>query len=317
VTVNGTEPHPAPDFRLVVGPDTTTSSVAEAVAKLPSAAVEQDSLEALFPRGPRNGTCRICGTVAEMTEEHMPPRGSFNVQRGREIALDDALGSDELDPPATGRWFQGGIRGYMLCRSCNNATGRWGREYQEWARRAILLLKGLPAPVDELDASHGYSYVQVEFKKVYPARFVRQVIAMMLCVSGSAELGRRHLGLVALALGGPAVPLPPPLRLYFNLYADSTARIAGGPHGQGVYSQEAGEWRWMLEVSFAPLATILLLEGPPDPGLGVDISELTEYELDQRSDLEFDDLLIGFGHRPFPGDYRSRGRLIADQDLES
>jgi hypothetical protein len=79
----------------VVGPDTTTSSVAEPVAKLPSAAVEQDSLEALFPRGPRNGTCRICGTVAEMTEEHMPPRGSFNVQRGREIALDDALGSDD------------------------------------------------------------------------------------------------------------------------------------------------------------------------------------------------------------------------------
>jgi hypothetical protein len=204
----------------------------------------------------------------------------------------------------------------MLCRSCNNATGRWGREYQEWARRAILLFNGLPTPVDELDASDGYPYVSVEFKQVYPARFVRQVIAMMLSVSGSAELGRRHPELVDLALGGPASPLPPPLRLYFNLYPDSTARIAGGPHGQGVYSHEAGAWRWMLEVSFAPLATILLLEGPPDAGLGVEISQLTEWKLDQRSDLKFDDLLIGFGHKPFPGDYRSRGRLIADQDLE-
>jgi hypothetical protein len=316
VSMDGPEPHSAPRFRLVVGPDTRASFVAEAVAKLPSRAAEQDSLEALFPRGPRNGICRICGTVAEMTEEHMPPKGALNVQRGRQVALDDALVSDELDPPVTGSWLQGGIRGYMLCEPCNNTTGRWGREYQEWARRAVLLLKGLPASVEELDESNGYSYVDVEFKNVYPARFVRQVIAMMLCVSGSAALGRRHPELVALALGGPAIPLPPPLRLYFNLYADSTARIIGGPYGQGVYSQEAGEWRWMLEVSFAPLATIMLLEGPSDPGLGMDISELTGYELDQRSNIEFRDLRVGFGHKPFPGDYRSRGRLIADQDLE-
>jgi hypothetical protein len=33
--------------------------------------------------------------------------------------------------------------------------------------------------------------------------------------------------------------------------------------------------------------------------------------------LSSDNLLIGFGHKPFPGDYRSEGRLIADQDLES
>jgi hypothetical protein len=252
-----------------------------------------------------------------MTEEHMPPRGSFNTQRGREIALDDALGSDQLDPPATGRWVQGGIRGYMLCRSCNNATGRWGREYQEWVRRAMLLLNRLPTPIDELDASDGHPYVRVEFKQVYPARFVRQAIAMMLCVSGTAELGRRHPSLVDLALGGPPGPLPPPLRLYLNLYADTTARIVGGPHGQGVYSEEQGAWRWMLEVGFAPLATMLLLAGPPEPGLGVDLSELTEYGLDQRSDLEFDNLLIGFGHTPFPGDYRSRGRILADQHLQA
>jgi hypothetical protein len=188
----------SPDLRLVVGSDARASFVAEAVAKLPARAAERDPLEDLFSRRPRNGTCRICGIAAEMTEEHLPPKGALNVQRGREIALDDALGSDELHVPATGKWLQGGIRGYMLCESCNNTTGRWGREYQEWARRAILLIKDLPIPVDELDAAADYPYLQVEFKKVYPARFVRQVIAMVLCVSGAAELGYRHPELVAL-----------------------------------------------------------------------------------------------------------------------
>lgn len=90
LTVDGTEPHSKPDVRLVVGPATTASFVTEAVEKLPRTAAEQGPSEALIPSGPRNGTCRICGTTTEMTEEHMPPRGSFNTQRGREIALDDA-----------------------------------------------------------------------------------------------------------------------------------------------------------------------------------------------------------------------------------
>lgn len=307
-------PQPDSPFRLVANPAADPAWLNAAVAGLPPAALAGGG-PPLFPPAKHVGACRICGRVTELTEEHLPPRGAFNKQRHQEVPVDEVLGADDLDPEGGGRILQGGIRGYMLCGDCNGFTGRWGREYQGWAGRAFRMIASTgkaPADIDETD---GYPYIAAAFLNVYPGRFIRQVLSMMLSISGSPELGERYPQLRELVLGGPPRQLPDPLRVYLNLYAHHVSRIAGGRAGQGRFDADQGVWRWLLEVSFVPLSTILVINGPPDPELGLDITSFTECDPDVKSaEIDFEGLRIGFGHKPFPGDFRTKGQLLAQRD---
>lgn len=274
----------------------------------------EEAGEELFPPGPRQGNCRICGTFADLTEEHLPPRGAFNNRRGRDVPVEALLGREELDDPEEGRWVQGGIRGHVLCHACNNRTGRFGREYQEWAGRAMYLLSRQPILPPEVDERAGWpSFPSVTFERVYPGRLVRQVLSMMLTISASPSLARRYPDLAELALGEAPRPLPEPLRLYFLLYGDYRGRIVGGPQGQIWFDGDGQVLRRVLSIDFPPLAFILSIAGPPIEDVGVDISVFSEYALDRRCDVTFTDLQLGFGHKPWPCDYRTKGQLIADR----
>ena len=309
---------PANGFRLVSGHGASPEQIESVLAKVPAAAVSGSGETEMFPTKRHVGPCRICGTVTELTEEHIPPRGAFNKQRMEAFGLDELLGREDLEPPTNGQVSQGGIRGYVLCEPCNNLTGtRWGREYQEWAYRGAMAIQATGKTPSEIDEFDGYPYQGVGFRNVYPGRFVRQVISHMLSISAGPELGERFPDLRELALGGDPRELPDPLRIYLNLYAHNAARIAGGPTGQGTYSGTEDVWRWLLELSFAPLSTILLIDGPPDPYLGIDITDFTTIDVDAKSDeiRAEDGILIGFGHKPFPGDFRTKGQLLAQRDL--
>lgn len=247
-----------------------------------------------------------------MTEEHLPPRGAFNKEPGREIDPFRFIGTDSLDVPEDGLIVQGGIRGYMFCASCNHP--KWAREYQEWARRAYQLLVTQDQKPPEVDLEPGFPVIgRTTFKKVYPGRMIRQVLSMMAAISGSADLTDAYPVIRDLVLGGPPRPLPDPLRVHFLLYGDNTSRIAGGPTGQAIFDIETGTLRRVISVDFRPMAFVLTLEGPPHDQ-GVDISAFTEVDVSERQDVEFVDLPLGFGHKPLPLDYRTRGQILAEGD---
>lgn len=297
---------------FVAHPNAALDDLAELVGPVS----DRETGEPLFPSEAFEGRCRICGKIALLTEEHLPPRGAFNKGRGRSPGLEELLGREDVDPPDTGVMEQGGVRGFMLCGSCNNYTGtRWSREYQEWARRAALALASVPGGIAAVDAAVGFpGWDELTFKSVYPARYVRQVLSMMLSISGSSELGDRLPVLRRLVLGGDPEPLPEPVRLYMLIVAGPMARIAGGPDGQLWVDLEARARRRVLAVDFPPLAHTMIVEGNPAPELGVDISTLTEYELDTRTDVSFKEIPLGFTYKPWPTDYRSRGQLLRDRE---
>lgn len=302
---------------FVAHPDLDKREVARALAMLDEADGAMTEATDLFPAEPHEGPCRICGEEKVLdAQEHVPPRGAFNKHRGREVDVVGSVGSDSLDEEPSGRVIQGGVRGYTICGECNNLTGaRYGREYQEWARWGIAALRSTGMTPAEIDEVVGYPTVDVGFRDVYPGRFIRQVLSLMLSISGSPALGERYPDVRDLVLAGAPRALPEPLRIYFNLYADGRSRIAGGPNGHAWFSHEEDVWRRILKVSFPPLSTILLIEGPPDPSLGVDITLMTEMDVDARAgEVHFEGLLIGFGHKPFPGDFRTRGQLISQRD---
>jgi hypothetical protein len=269
----------------------------------------------LLPSQPLEGPCRICGRVAMLTEEHIPPRGAYNRGRGRTPNVRDQLGNDELDPPDSGPFFQGGISGYVLCEPCNNTTGtRWARAYQDFAQRGVALLSGVPGGIAAVATQAGYpGWDEIIFKDVYPGRYVRQVISMMLGISGDASLSERFPELRRLALGGDPEPLTAPLRLYMQVFGGPAARYVGGPSGALWVDLSSRTKRRVLQIDHPPLGHVLLVDGPPAEGLGIDISSLTEHEVDRKAHLTFEGMPLGFAYKPWPTDYRSRGQIIAER----
>ena len=279
----------------------------------PAILTSEDKNE-LLPSKKHTGPCRICGQVAELTKEHIPPRSAFNKGRGVLSMGDELLKDGLFAEQSEGTQIQGGSSGYMLCESCNNFTGtRFGREYQEWALRAagsISHIHNNQRSLEEIDELDGHNPVDATFRAVYPGRFIRQVISMMLCISGGPELSTRYPDLRELVLGGEPRTLPDPLKIYLDFYAGPVSRFAGGTYGQGIIRDDV--LRWVLQLSFPPLSLVMILDGPPDPSLGCDITWFTECAPDQRANVEFTELIIGFGHSNAPADFRTTGQINAE-----
>ncbi|MGE0308296.1 MAG: hypothetical protein AB7Q27_21350 [Acidimicrobiia bacterium] len=301
--------------RFIVAAPGTPLEVMEGALKIawPDDMTEERDGE-LLPREPRDGTCRICGLVGPLTAEHLPPRGAFNKGRGMDVDPKTRIGNDDLDVEVSGPVIQGGVRAFVLCAECNNFTGiRWGREYQGWAGRGYALLSQASPTVDEMDAHAGFPMFDVTFKRVYPGRFIRQVISMMLSISGSDALARRFPVLRDLVLGGPPAEVPHDVRLYLHLYGDATTRVMGGPNGSPGVDLTTGEVRRVLQLDHPPLGLMLQIEGPPMDTGGADVSEFTTIDVDRQQDVSFEELPLGFGHKMWPNEYRTRGQLLANR----
>jgi hypothetical protein len=272
----------------------------------------EDAFEPLMPAKGHVGPCRICGVATVMTEEHLPPKGAFNSGRSRGATLEDWLARSGAGAEPSGRLRQGGNRGAMLCADCNNGTGRFGREYQGWAVAIVDMVRRLPESVDEIDRASTPRGVSIELPRARPARFVRQVIAMMLCVSGSAELAARYPALRDLALGGAPQPMPIGLRLFLTaVYLTPTTRLVGGPTGQLKIDPSEKAGVRVLEIAHIPFAFALLLEGDATMIPGADMGSFVELDLDRVCSVTLEETLLGFGHTPLPLDYRSAGQIEA------
>ncbi len=303
-------------YTLVHHPDADPAELAKILDQIDPEILASEDQGEILPRTRHIGPCRICGQIAELTREHIPPRSAFNKERVVHTAGEELFEDGIMTEPSAGTYIQGGLSGYVLCTSCNNFTGtNYVRAYQEWVREAagcIFHIHDNQLSLDEIDALDGHHPVDATFRQAYPARFIRQVIAMMLCISGGPDLSTRYPDLRELALGGTPRQLPDPLKIYLDLYAGPVARFAGGKFGQGIIRN--GVPRWILQLSFPPLSLLMILDGPPDPSLGCDITWFTECDLDQCEDIEFTEFIIGFGHSAAPTDFRTRGQLNAPRE---
>ena len=145
----------------------------------------------------------------------------------------------------------------------------------------------------------------MDFGMVYPGRFMRQAISMLLSMSGSADLADRFPELRRLALGGDAEPLPAAVHIYLVLYGDPET-VRAGHAVQG--DVERGDLWEVIFIDFPPFGLFAVVDGPP-PDIGVDISPFAEFALDHRLPLTLPFLTLGFGTSTLPCDYRTAGQL--------
>jgi hypothetical protein len=240
-----------------------------------------------------------------MTREHVPPAAVQETGAATEYTLEEWLARSQDDVLPGGTVQQGGVWTRGLCASCNNKTGSWyGNEYRGWVGRAIGILQGLP-PLDELDAQDRIGHVEVRFVDVDPGAFVRQVLSLMCTVSGPWNLAGQHPEIRAMVLDHQPGALPEGMKLHLTLYCGPSSRIAGPSL---LIDRQTRQWRWVLEVAYPPLATLLVLVGDAEPLPLLEISEFTSRAPGGRFDYQAV-IDVGFGHTPLPGDYRPAGAL--------
>lgn len=291
---------------FVVGEGTTAATFpsearAEAMAAAPPGL--RMGRRVLPRRQQEDDECCICGRVEPLSREHVPPRSAGNIGRSRSHSLSEWLARDSLDEVPGGRFEQGGVWGYTLCVDCNSRTGRLSAEYRRWAVMAARLFTDqLPDSLEEIDRSPVTKGVSFRIPHSLPGAFVRQVLSLMCSVAGPWKLAEHYPELRGALLDGDICPLPAELSLGVALCAGPSAFIAG----PSLVLDTAGRWRWIAVMAHPPLAFELQLaasaEKPPSPMC--EIGNFLAVGETARADVDLD-LIIGFTHTMFPGDWRT------------
>ena len=96
--------------------------------------------------------CRVCGQLAPLTFEHVPPRSIGNDRRAEWLGLEQWLARDLETGHSTerGRIQQRGAGAQSFCATCNNNAGvRYVPEFNEWHKRAMGALSSMvPVPMN-------------------------------------------------------------------------------------------------------------------------------------------------------------------------
>lgn len=79
----------------------------------------------IMTKGPKVGACNICGNIALLTEDHIPPKGVSRLSQVAMMNITDLLSASR--PRKSTRYFQNGAKFRTLCAKCNNE--RLGVDY--------------------------------------------------------------------------------------------------------------------------------------------------------------------------------------------
>jgi len=231
----------------------------------------------------KNGFCCICGEYGPLSFEHVPPASAYNKEKYTEHLLLDRLEKKG----SKGIIKQGGIGSYTLCMKCNNNTGSWyGGEYVKWAH--------IGQSIAESPLRHEKS-VHLVLQKVYPLRFLKQVITCFFSVAGEPSgslFARNNPELTNFILDRECKNLSEKYRFFMNLYKRSQSTILRRypiaaklnvtfSPGKGIQVNNA----CVLSEYTHPPFQFVMTEGDLFQG-SLEISNLKQYGYDEQVDLD-------------------------------
>jgi hypothetical protein len=263
----------------------------------------------------QSNICRVCRREhAKLSFEHVPPRAAFNNEATTVYGLDDWLHRDEDGKLSGGRIAQRGAGDETLCEDCNNKTASWyGTELKRAANSGARILR--ESPLDELDASLEYRWADIDFRQSetgpHPLRLIKQIVTMLLATSPIGfSMANPDLG--DFVLDRERTGLPERFQFYLGLFAGPHARSTGFAAVLGV---ERNRVDGLVEVAFPPLAYVMTVDSPDDTAIPTsNITAFVNIGYNQRADVNVE-LLIGFGHTPWPADYRTTAMIERDRTL--
>lgn len=231
----------------------------------------------------------------------MPPEKAFNGTRLRSFGFDDWLKTKGELPETGGKIRQRGFGDYTLCGPCNTNTGAWyGAEYVKWAVALAERLDQIPRPKRK---------VTIRVSNRFPLRFLKQACTMFFSANPPGSFPARYSDLVRFVLNKQSREFPRDIDLCISLYRGPLARIIGVA---GRLEVATGSTDLISEIAFPPFALLLIANSGPSGRLG-SISHFSNYGFGDRADLSLA-VEVGAGNTPYPGDYRSRERVLTDAE---
>jgi hypothetical protein len=254
------------------------------------------------------GTCHVCLRERPLSFEHVPPSAAFNVDKVEVRGLKHWLERDDDGIRLRHVIRQGGFGFRRLCEECNNRTGSWyAAELSGWVQAAVAAIHALP-PLAEMDAQLEDHGVMFHIEGVRPLAMVKQIITMVLVVN-DVEFAVLHPDLRAFVLDRDRIGLHD-VQIYLALYLGPIVRFVGT---SGKANLETSEAFVLSEVAYPPFSYIASFEEPP-PLLNVgNITGFAEIPYTTRATAEIE-LMVGFGHTPLPGDFRTAAQVERDRN---
>jgi hypothetical protein len=243
----------------------------------------------------------VCGRDAGLTFQHLPPKSAFNSDPPRVFGLDEWLGRE--------RDAEGGA--YTLCRACNdNAVAWYLPEFAKWRRAAAELIATGPLDAD-LNGDPRPSWTTAELIGVRPARFLKQAVTMLLAIAPAGFAASEHPALGKYARDAGRTGLPDRYQVYLTLYRGPFARFVGYSAQLDV---DTGRSEELIELAYPPFSCVLSLNGEVAIET-TNISGFADLPVDETCIVDLD-LLNGFGHTPFPGDFRTLAAVERDREAD-
>jgi hypothetical protein len=242
--------------------------------------------------------CRVCGHDAGLSFSN--PVGDASAgDPARVFGLEGWLGSG----PGRGA--------FTLCEDCNATAERWyAPEFTRWAWLASRVIEDGPSPAD-LDASSASTWSTGEFFNVRPARFLKQAMTMLLAIAPAGFGIEEHEPLAAYAADPRRRGLPARYQVYLSLYHGPYARFVGY---SARLNPATGCSEELIELAYPPFSCVVSLAGEAAIET-TNVSDFAELGIDETCIVDLD-LLNGFGHTPYPADFRTSAALASDRVAE-
>jgi hypothetical protein len=241
--------------------------------------------------------CRVCGIDAGLGFGEGKPTSAFKGNPAKLFGFDAWLlrGTNAPGP-------------YTLCDECSDAAARFYLpEFRRWTRMAEDLIARGPAR-EELDADPHPTWATAQLHDVRPARFLKQVITMLLAITPPGFLQRGHIDLGEYARDPSRVGLPPRYQLYLSLFHGPYVRFVGY---SAQLNHETGRTEELIELAHPPFSFVLSLTGDA-PIETTNVTDFTQLRANDMCIVDLD-LLNGFAHTPYPADLRTAAAVTPQQ----
>jgi hypothetical protein len=168
-----------------------------------------------------------------------------------------------------------------------------------WSRVAAdAIAEGVPA--SDLDRVAGPTWTTLELTEARPAVFLKHVVTILLAIAPPGFRSDGHMELAEYARDPRRMRLPARYQFFLSLYHGPNARFVGYSARVEV---ETGRAEELIELAYPPLSCVLSIDSEAAIQT-TNISEFAEVASDEVCVVDLD-LLNGFGHTPFPADFRT------------
>lgn len=161
------------------------------------------------------GPCHICGKIAKLSFEHVPPRSAFNDRPLLYIDVEHLLKNSKSEIKKV-KTHQKGSGRHSLCERCNNLTGAWyGSAFVDWAYQGMRILHH----------THNKPSLYYNFH-LFPLRVIKQIVCMFFS-SNSPGFRDTYPYLVEFVLNKEKKYLNPKIRIFVFYSSGEKSRSAG------------------------------------------------------------------------------------------